>query len=75
VHPINPQQSEKQLKIELNAFKNFLDTKGSELSKTSEFLPFYALPYVGNPLEHPTFRQLFSKKWAHDLRAKVKTFL
>ena len=32
--------------MELNAFKYFLDTKGSELSKTSEFLPYYALPYV-----------------------------
>jgi hypothetical protein len=47
VHPNNPQgNNEKELRKELLAFKVFLDTKGSELSKTSEFLQFYALPYV-----------------------------
>jgi hypothetical protein len=29
---------EKELKKELAAFKNYLDTKGADLSKTSEFL-------------------------------------
>jgi len=38
--------SERDLKRELAAFKIFLDTKGAELSQTSEFLPYYALPYV-----------------------------
>jgi hypothetical protein len=63
------------LKKELDAFKNFLDSKGGDLAKTSEFLPFYALPYVGDPTKHPTFKNLFTKKWANDLRAKLKTFL
>jgi hypothetical protein len=31
------------------AFKNFLDTRGFDLSKTNEVLPFYALPYVKSP--------------------------
>ena len=53
----------------------FLDTKGSELSKTSEFLQFYALPYVSNPMDHPIFKGLCTKKWANDLRNKLKTFL
>lgn len=70
VHPNNPQagQNQKELKKELHAFKVFLDTKGNELSQTSEFLPFYALPYVPNPLSHPTFKTLCSKKWGNDLR-------
>lgn len=77
MHPINPQRSsnEKELKKELNAFKGFLDTKGSDLSKTSEFLQFYALPYVNNPLDHPIFKGLCTKKWAGDLRSKVKAYL
>jgi hypothetical protein len=33
----------------------YLDTKGAELSKTSEFLAFYALPYIPRPMEHPSF--------------------
>lgn len=53
----------------------FLDTKGAELSKTSEFLQFYALPYVTNPNDHPIFKGLCTKKWANDLRSKLKGFL
>jgi len=33
---------------------------GSELSQTTEFLPFYALPFVPNPVQHPSFKELFS---------------
>ena len=77
VHPNNPQahNNEKELRKELMAFKIFLDTKGSELSKTSEFLQFYALPYVSNPIEHPIFKGLCTKKWANDLKMKLKTYL
>lgn len=76
MHPVNTGGfNEKELRKELGAFKLFLDTKGAELSKTSEFLQYYALPYVTNPLEHPIFKGLCSKKWANDLRSKLKTFL
>lgn len=36
-------------------------TKGSDLSKTSAFLAFYALPYVPDPGSHPTFQDLFTE--------------
>ncbi len=80
VHPNNPSVgvtggANAELRKELAAFKIFLDTKGSELSKTSEFLQFYALPYVQNPMEHPIFKGLCTKKWANDLKAKLKTYL
>jgi len=68
-------QNEKDLRRELAAFKQYLDTRGADLSKTSEFLQYYALPYVQNPLSHPTFRSVCSKKWATDLRNKLKEFL
>jgi hypothetical protein len=38
-------------------------------------LQYYALPYVGNPLEHPTFKAICTKRWASDLREKLKEFL
>jgi hypothetical protein len=71
----NKPEIEKNLKRELGAFKEYLDGRGTELSKTSEFLQYYALPYVGNPLEHPTFKSICTKKWASDLREKLKEFL
>ena len=48
----------------MDAFKQYLDEKGGELSKTSEFLPFYAFPYVKSPLKHPAFKEtIFTTKW------------
>jgi len=46
----NQQQRDGDLKRELENFKVYLDTRGQDLSRTSEFLQFYALPYVQNPL-------------------------
>ena len=71
----NQAANEKDLRRELNEFKTFLDTRGQDLSKTSEFLQYYALPYVSNPLQHPTFRAVCTKKWATELRNKLKEFL
>ena len=51
------------------------DNSGSNLCKTSEFLQYYALPYVQNPMEHPIFRNVCNKKWATDLRNKLREFL
>ena len=53
----------------------FLDTKGAELSQTSEFLPYYALPYVQNPNEHPHFNTLCSRKWANGLKNELNEWL
>ena len=67
--------NEKIVKQRQKEFKKFLDTKGSELSKTSEFLPYYALPYVQHPIEHPSFKQLFTMDWIKSLREKLIEFL
>lgn len=63
--------TEKMLKHELGAFKLFLDTKGAELSQTSEFLPYYALPYVQNPIDHPHFSNLCTRKWSNGLKHEL----
>lgn len=57
-HPHNSQgqRSHEALKSEQAEFKKYLDNAGSELSKTSEFLAFYALPYIPNPMDHPSFK-------------------
>ena len=56
-------------------FKGYLDTKGAELSKTSEFLAFYALPYVPQPMQHPSFSGLYTLDWVNQLKLKLKTFI
>jgi len=66
---------DKELRRELDNFRLYLDTRGQDLSRTSEFLQFYALPYVQNPMQHAVFRAFCSKKWATELRNKLKEFL
>ena len=47
--------------------------------KTSEFLSYYALPYINNPQTHPSYMKLFSPEWSNELKDKirqsVKTYL
>jgi hypothetical protein len=76
MHSLNKSAyNEKVVQQRQKEFKKFLDTKGSELSKTSEFLPYYALPYVPNPTDHPSFKQLFSTEWIKNLKDKLLQFL
>uniref|UniRef100_A0A8B9KZH0 LisH domain-containing protein ARMC9 n=1 Tax=Astyanax mexicanus TaxID=7994 RepID=A0A8B9KZH0_ASTMX len=59
----------------ISHFKHYLETRGAALSQTTEFLPFYALPFVPNPAVHPSFQELFQDSWAPDLRKKLEKFL
>ena len=49
-------------------FKKYLDSRGTELSKANEFLAYYALPYIPNPSDHPSFKHLFTVEWVQDLK-------
>lgn len=52
-------QDKQDLDERISYFKTYLETKGAALSQTTEFLPFYALPFVPNPMVHPSFKELF----------------
>ncbi|XP_062439182.1 lisH domain-containing protein ARMC9 isoform X2 [Rhea pennata] len=64
-----------ELEERISHFKTYLETKGAALSQTTEFLPFYALPFVPNPMVHPSFKELFQDSWTSDLRARLEKFL
>uniref|UniRef100_A0A6I8NAY8 LisH domain-containing protein ARMC9 n=1 Tax=Ornithorhynchus anatinus TaxID=9258 RepID=A0A6I8NAY8_ORNAN len=59
----------------ISYFKTFLETKGAALSQTTEFLPFYALPFVPNPMVHPSFKELFQDSWSPELKMRLENFL
>ena len=77
IYPIHPLFKKSQFldKNTVLKYKKYLETKGSELSKTNEFLPYYALPYIQKPQEHPALKELFTKDWIINLRAKLVEFL
>ncbi|NXC86038.1 ARMC9 protein, partial [Cercotrichas coryphoeus] len=64
-----------ELEERISYFKGYLETKGAALSQTTEFLPFYALPFVPNPMVHPSFKELFQDSWTLDLKARLEKFL
>ncbi|XP_039930556.1 lisH domain-containing protein ARMC9 isoform X3 [Hirundo rustica] len=64
-----------ELEERISYFKAYLETKGAALSQTTEFLPFYALPFVPNPMVHPSFKELFQDSWSLDLRTRLEKFL
>ncbi|XP_045415617.1 lisH domain-containing protein ARMC9 isoform X1 [Lemur catta] len=64
-----------ELEERISYFKTYLETKGAALSQTMEFLPFYALPFVPNPMVHPSFKELFQDSWTPELKLKLEKFL
>ncbi|KAG8520932.1 LisH domain-containing protein ARMC9, partial [Galemys pyrenaicus] len=64
-----------ELDARISYFKTYLETKGAALSQTTEFLPFYALPFVPNPRAHPSFKDLFQDSWTPELKSKLEKFL
>lgn len=76
VHPLNRQSKSKDpdFKTRMEIFKEFLNTKGSDLSKTEEFLHFYALPYIPNPQDHPAFKILFTRGWVTELKERLSNY-
>ncbi|XP_023258468.1 lisH domain-containing protein ARMC9 isoform X2 [Seriola lalandi dorsalis] len=72
-HPGRHDRAEFEERI--SHFKQYLETRGAALSQTTEFLPYYALPFVPNPTVHPSFKDLFQDSWIPHLKAKLEQFL
>lgn len=68
----SPQQ---ELSRSLDSFKQFLESRGSELCKTPQYLSYYALPYVPDPKLHPSFRELFTDVWQKSLEERLFAFV
>lgn len=76
LYPItHANQNKQDLAKSMRQFKTYLETKGAALSQTTEFLPYYALPYIPDPTSHPSFKPLFTSAWSSDLKNDVKAFL
>lgn len=65
----------KETKVRMQEFKMYLESKEVEMSKTTEYLAYYALPYIQNPREHPSYKQIFTQEWVKELKEKLKTCL
>lgn len=77
VFPLHPANRVKfgDINESLRRFKEFLDTHNADLSQSTEFLPFYALPYIPNPAEHPSFKHIFTVEWFQSLKKRLSDWL
>uniref|UniRef100_A0A3B3ZLS8 LisH domain-containing protein ARMC9 n=1 Tax=Periophthalmus magnuspinnatus TaxID=409849 RepID=A0A3B3ZLS8_9GOBI len=76
IYPLRKHLSHQgDLEERVSLFKQFLETQGAALSQTTEFLPYYALPFVPNPMAHPSFKNLFQDSWIPKLKKKLEQFL
>ena len=64
-----------EYKTTMEDFKGYINSKGAVLAKSEECLPFYALPYIPNPMDHPTFKVFFTRNWLNDLRESISKFI
>eukprot|EP00347_Sterkiella_histriomuscorum_P012911 403366749 len=77
VYPQSPLRKNDKFdsQIELQMFKNYLESQGQELSQTSEFVTFYALPYVQNLSEHKSFRHIFTKEFNQQIKDRLNKYI
>ncbi|KAI8349228.1 WD40-repeat-containing domain protein [Choanephora cucurbitarum] len=53
----------------------FFDTFGPELHGKPEWSSWFALPYLKNPMNDPTFEMFFSKQWVDNYTVSLYNFL
>ncbi|KAJ3243426.1 LisH domain-containing protein armc9 [Chytriomyces hyalinus] len=77
IHPYVSKSSGQVLSVQqsMEAFKIFLETRGADLCKTTQFLSFYALPYVPDARQHPTFNEIFTERHVSELESRLIAFL
>eukprot|EP00727_Mastigamoeba_balamuthi_P002249 m51a1_g12020 hypothetical protein (819) ;mRNA; r:1653-5871 len=71
----NPQKNAGAAAGAMQEFRAFLERSSAELSKTAEYLAFYALPFVPSPEQHPSFTSYYSAAWAEEIKGEVEDFL
>ncbi|GFR46142.1 hypothetical protein Agub_g7668, partial [Astrephomene gubernaculifera] len=74
---------QQELAQRMKVFKRYLEGgRGAALALNPECLPYYALPYVAQPEQHPSFESLFHAcpppappAWVVQQRKRLKAFL
>jgi len=82
IYPLHPakksgrveEKDKAEFRQRMEDFKQYLDNKGASLSKTEEYLHFYALPYIPNPSEHPSFKALFTRNWFNEIKTRLQRY-
>ena len=69
---LNNEKVKKNLEKNMQEFKTFLEQNKVEEFNTSEFLTYYALPYVPDPRNNITYANLFKPEWSKCLEEQIE---
>ncbi|CEO95169.1 LisH domain-containing protein ARMC9 [Plasmodiophora brassicae] len=72
---IQQERAPGSLSSSMERFRQFLQEYSKRVDVPSECLPFYALPFVSDPMSHESFRHLFKASWLDDLRMDYLAFV
>ncbi|KAI8907350.1 hypothetical protein EDD86DRAFT_227980 [Gorgonomyces haynaldii] len=56
-------------------FKQFLEIRGKEIASHPQLMQYYALPYIPDPKQHPSFSELFTDEWHIQIRETLDRVL
>lgn len=59
----------------LDHVKEFFETSAEELARDEEWKPWFVLPFMKNPEQHPDFEPYFSKQWVEMLSISLQNFI
>jgi len=71
----SPDLAAKDAARAMTIFKHFLESRGKDTLKTSQFQIYKDLPKIAFPPTHPKFSHLFRSDWIDDTEALVLSFL
>ena len=56
---------------EIKEFRDYFETAGRDISASPDIVPYFALPFIQKPKEHPLFAKLFTKEWVESIKRKL----
>ena len=68
---LNDEKINQKLKKNMEEFKSFLEQNKSESEFSSEFLTYYALPYISDPRNNSNYLHLFKPEWSKCLMEQI----
>ena len=69
---INEEKIQKNLKKNMEEFKSFLERNKPQSESSSEFLAYYALPYIPDPRKNFTYVNLFKPEWTECIIEQIE---
>ena len=69
---LNEEKVQNNYKKNMDEFKLFLEKNKPENELTSEFLTYYALPYIQDPRDNSTYIHLFKQEWTQCLLEQIE---